>query len=243
MNTLNTLLILLEKYPNKGWDWEYISEKECITMEFIEKHLDKPLDWDNISRNPNITIEFIEKYPDKPWDWGGICHLILTLQWNLLKNINITNGIGNLLADDNNQVFCNNNTQDINIDFGNDIVKIVEILKINISDTYYLSNIDDININILYISYENLTGISDEQIDRITNMLLDKYGENNIVEIVASGTDKFRADVSIAIMDISKMNKRTIFENNKLFGVVPIYCGKQENLNKMMSICKANFTK
>ena len=37
-------------------------------MEIIEKYPDKPWDWVEISRNPNITIEFIEKYP-KTWNW------------------------------------------------------------------------------------------------------------------------------------------------------------------------------
>ena len=55
----------IEKYPEKPWDWEYISLNPNITMEFIEKHPEKPWDWDRISRNPNITMEFIEKYIDK----------------------------------------------------------------------------------------------------------------------------------------------------------------------------------
>ena len=40
---MNILEYLLEKYPNKPWNWRSIS-------------------W-----NSNISIEFIEKYPDKPW--------------------------------------------------------------------------------------------------------------------------------------------------------------------------------
>ena len=39
---------LIEKYPNKSWDW----------ME--------------ISQNPNITIDNISKYPDKRWCWAAI---------------------------------------------------------------------------------------------------------------------------------------------------------------------------
>ena len=44
----NYLWELIEKYPNKPWDWRLISE------------------------NPNITIEIIEKYPNKPWKWYRI---------------------------------------------------------------------------------------------------------------------------------------------------------------------------
>jgi hypothetical protein len=32
-------------------------------MEVIEKYPDKPWDWGRISRNPNITMEMIEKTP------------------------------------------------------------------------------------------------------------------------------------------------------------------------------------
>ena len=44
----NTLEKLIEKYPNKPWNWGK---------------------W-GLSKNPSITLEFIEKHIDKPWDWG-----------------------------------------------------------------------------------------------------------------------------------------------------------------------------
>ena len=47
-NVMEKLIKLTEKYPDKNWDWN------------------------RISNNPNITIEVIEKYPDKPWDWNKI---------------------------------------------------------------------------------------------------------------------------------------------------------------------------
>ena len=43
-----------------------------ITMEIVEKYPDKPWNWYRISCNPNITMEIVEKYPDKPWDWYGL---------------------------------------------------------------------------------------------------------------------------------------------------------------------------
>ena len=35
----------------------------------IEKYPDKPWEWIYISKNPNITWDVIENNPDKPWDW------------------------------------------------------------------------------------------------------------------------------------------------------------------------------
>ena len=36
-------------------------------MEIIEKHPEKPWNWYWISRNRNLTMDFIEKYPEKPY--------------------------------------------------------------------------------------------------------------------------------------------------------------------------------
>ena len=42
---MNVLEYLLEKYPNKPWNWE------------------------EMSKNHNLTMELIEKYPNKLWNW------------------------------------------------------------------------------------------------------------------------------------------------------------------------------
>jgi hypothetical protein len=63
---------LVESYPDKPWNWYWISKNLNITMEMIESHPDKPWDWECISENPNITMEMIEAHPDKPWNWERI---------------------------------------------------------------------------------------------------------------------------------------------------------------------------
>ena len=63
INDPNITIEIIEKYPDKPWNWNWMSCNSNITMEFIEKYSDKPWDWDWISSNPNITIEIIEKYP------------------------------------------------------------------------------------------------------------------------------------------------------------------------------------
>ena len=74
------LMKLLEKYSNKPWDWEGISQNPNITVDFIEKHPDFYWDWYGISVNSNINIEkIIEKYPNKNWNW-----------YSLSQNPNIT---------------------------------------------------------------------------------------------------------------------------------------------------------
>ena len=55
---------VIEKYPDKHWDWNYISMNKNLTMEFIEKYPTKFWSWTAISRNA-FTKEkelFYEEY-------------------------------------------------------------------------------------------------------------------------------------------------------------------------------------
>ena len=67
---MNSLQILLEKYPDKSWLWHGLSANPNITWEFIEANPDKPWWWwDYLSKNHNITWEIVEANPGKPWMW------------------------------------------------------------------------------------------------------------------------------------------------------------------------------
>ena len=72
---------LIYKYPDKLWNWQWLSENPNITMDFVERHLDKPWNWNWLSENQHITMDFIERHPDNPWNW----------EW-LSENPNITIG-------------------------------------------------------------------------------------------------------------------------------------------------------
>ena len=64
---------LIEKCPNKNWDWEILSSKS--SMGFLEKHLELNWNWYYVSHNPNLTFEFVERHLDKDWDWLGMWKL------------------------------------------------------------------------------------------------------------------------------------------------------------------------
>jgi len=63
---------IIEKHPEKPWNWLYISMNPNITMEMIEKHPEKPWNWIGISCHPNLTMEIIEKHPNERWDLFAI---------------------------------------------------------------------------------------------------------------------------------------------------------------------------
>ena len=53
-------------------DINYIKSKPNTLFQLIEKYPDKHWNWKWISYNPNITMEIIEKYPIQPRSWKWI---------------------------------------------------------------------------------------------------------------------------------------------------------------------------
>ncbi len=94
----NQIILLVKKYPDKPWDWEYLSS--YISWDIIRDNPDKPWCWRRISRrhdltwdiflilslphtihiwnwkvlskNDNITWDIIQDNPNLPWDWESI---------------------------------------------------------------------------------------------------------------------------------------------------------------------------
>ena len=66
----NQLLKLLQLFPDKPWDYDYLSENPNITWEIIQKNPDKPWNYNYLSRNPNITWDIIQQNQDKPWNYN-----------------------------------------------------------------------------------------------------------------------------------------------------------------------------
>jgi hypothetical protein len=71
-NNPNLTMEMIEKHSDKPWNWFNVSQNPNLTMEMIEKHSNKPWNWFNVSQNPNLTMEMIEKHPKKPWNWACI---------------------------------------------------------------------------------------------------------------------------------------------------------------------------
>ena len=76
---------LLEKYPDKPWDWSGLSCNKNITMSDVLNNPDKPWDWSRLSRNKNITMKDVLNNPDKPWDWSRLSNITIEF---IEKNIN-----------------------------------------------------------------------------------------------------------------------------------------------------------
>lgn len=69
----NDLEILLQEYPDKPWNWIFLSRNNRITEEFIISHIDYPWNYHALSdRRSDLSIEFIESHIDKPWNWARL---------------------------------------------------------------------------------------------------------------------------------------------------------------------------
>ena len=66
---VNHLLKLLELYPNKPWNWYWLSSNPNITWDIVKQNPHKMWYWNGLSQNPNITCDIVHKNPDKPWNW------------------------------------------------------------------------------------------------------------------------------------------------------------------------------
>ena len=81
----NHLWELIELYPDKSWNWDFISGNPNITWKIIQDNPYKDWDWIWISENPNITWEIIKNNPDKDWDWGCIS-INPNITWEIIQD-------------------------------------------------------------------------------------------------------------------------------------------------------------
>ena len=69
MSDLEQVILM---FPDRDWNWGWISQNPNITMKDILDNPDNNWNCDYISSNSNITIKDILDNPDKPWNWNLI---------------------------------------------------------------------------------------------------------------------------------------------------------------------------
>lgn len=70
------IIPLIEKYPNKPWDWDYLSFSKILPFKLVVDNPDKPWNWIYLFNDNKATKKDLQNYilknPDKPWDWSNI---------------------------------------------------------------------------------------------------------------------------------------------------------------------------
>lgn len=68
----NDLVKLIEAFPEKQWDWNFISSNPNITWEYIQNNPQMKWDWCGISINPSVTWEIIQDNNKIKWHWHNV---------------------------------------------------------------------------------------------------------------------------------------------------------------------------
>lgn len=68
MTMYSELEKILLYYPNKNWDFKYLSKNPNISLEFIENNSQFQWNYYYVSEHPRLTPEFIIKHADKKWN-------------------------------------------------------------------------------------------------------------------------------------------------------------------------------
>lgn len=63
---------IVQSLPDKGWDYDYLSENTNITFNIVIANLDKPWNFTILSANPSITWEIVQCNPEIQWDYNGL---------------------------------------------------------------------------------------------------------------------------------------------------------------------------
>lgn len=70
---MNTLIRLIEEFPNKRWDCYELSRNPNLSLDYILSHpkISRDILW--LGRNPNLTINYILKHPEiNWWNWASV---------------------------------------------------------------------------------------------------------------------------------------------------------------------------
>ena len=90
LKTIKITIEMIQNNPSKYWDWFYISENPNVTLEFIKYFKEKRFSWYNFSplKNKNLTMQFIEKYNEYPLDWQELSKSSLDVDYqNTMKQL------------------------------------------------------------------------------------------------------------------------------------------------------------
>lgn len=60
---------IIYSLSEKPWDWDNLSSRKGLDLEFVKKHADFNWNWTALSEHPDLTMEMITSLPQKSWDY------------------------------------------------------------------------------------------------------------------------------------------------------------------------------
>lgn len=99
---MNTLIKILEAFPDKPWNLDFLMANPNISIEYAESHPKLSLNLHKLSSNPHLTMSYIINHPEIEWNW-----------FNISKNPGIT--LADIDGQPNTLLGINNPEQRINL--------------------------------------------------------------------------------------------------------------------------------
>ena len=68
-SSFSWIMYMILRFPEKPWDWAWLSRNPSVKMSDVLEHPEKPWNWAELSRNPGIKLSDVLEHPEKPWNW------------------------------------------------------------------------------------------------------------------------------------------------------------------------------
>jgi len=165
----------IKNHPEKCWNWELLNLNDNIDVELLRLYRDRMYRWDLFTKNHNITIDIISKNSDLPWDYIQIS-----------KNPNITEKD----IENNPDIYWNFDDLSLNTNISEDFIKAHPDYNWNYANILYGDrdlSIDFIMKHITNIEKSKITTRSGYFIiellfcrlnPRVLEYICEKFGEN-----------------------------------------------------------------
>ncbi len=83
-----SIMSLIEKYPQKNWDWSMLSYDNNITLKFISEHIHFPWKFSSMTHREDLTIKFIRDHLHDNNYWNRIYDKKFCIE-TILENIDL----------------------------------------------------------------------------------------------------------------------------------------------------------
>ena len=70
-NKLNKFEQLIKDFPDKDWEWDYLSDHKDVTCNIIRELPNKGWNWKKLSKQLYV-FPLVKEFPDKDWKWYDI---------------------------------------------------------------------------------------------------------------------------------------------------------------------------
>jgi hypothetical protein len=62
----------VKKYPEKNWDYKYLSNHPNLNFDVVALFPEKQWDWESLNKHRHLNFDVVAMFPEKQWDWESL---------------------------------------------------------------------------------------------------------------------------------------------------------------------------